>query len=90
MICIKHDDPKAMDRLGVTSEDLHSALLEYGAYLDVSEEDLNQVYKMAGMHSYRRKMGEISCADIMSRDLITMEFGTELEEAWAQLRSSQN
>ncbi len=82
----EHDDPKAMDRLGVTSDDLHSALLEYGAFLDVSEEDLSQVYKMAGMHSYRRKMGEISCADIMSRDLITMEFGTELEEAWAQLR----
>ncbi len=82
----KHDDPKAMDRLGVTSADLHNALIDLDTYLDVSEEDLSHVYKMAGMHSYRRKMGEISCADIMSRDLITMEFGTELEEAWAQLR----
>jgi CBS domain-containing membrane protein len=82
----KHDDPQAMDRLGVTSADLHSALMDFDTYLDISEGDLSQVYKMAGMHSYRRKMGEISCADIMSRDLITMEFGTELEEAWAQLR----
>jgi CBS domain-containing membrane protein len=82
----KHADPKALDRLGVTSADLHQALLDMDTFLDVSEEDLSQVYKMASMHSYRRKMGEISCADIMSRDLITMEFGTELEEAWAQLR----
>lgn len=82
----KHDDPKAMDRLGVTSNDLRSALKDFNSYLDVSEEDLGQVFKMAGMHSYRRKMGEISCSDIMSRDLVTVEFGTELEEAWALLR----
>ena len=81
-----HDDPKALDRLGLTATDLHNALLEYGAYLDVSEEDLSQVYRMAEMHSYRRKMGAISCADIMSRDLVTVEYGTELEEAWALLR----
>jgi CBS domain-containing membrane protein len=31
-------------------------------------------------------MGEITCGDIMSRDVISVEFGTELEEAWAQLR----
>ena len=55
-------------------------------FLDVSEEDLGQIYKMAGMQAYRRKMGEITCADIMSRDLVTAEYGTELEEAWAQLR----
>ena len=82
----KHDDPKAMDRLGVTSDDLRNALKDFNAYLDVSEEDLSQVYKMAGMHSYQRKMGVINCADIMSRDLVTVEYGTELEEAWAQLR----
>jgi CBS domain-containing membrane protein len=82
----KHDDPKAMDRLGVTQDDLHSALKNFNAFLDVSEEDLGEVYKLAGMHAYRRKMGEISCADIMSRDLVTAEYGTKLEEAWAQLR----
>jgi len=81
-----HDDPASLDRVGVNQVDLHNALKEMNTYLDVSEEDLNQVYKMAGMQAYRRKMGEISCADIMSRDLVTAEYGTELEEAWAQLR----
>lgn len=82
----KHDDPGSLDRLGVNQTDLHNALKQMNTYLDVSEEDLSQVYKMAGMQAYRRKMGEISCADIMSRDLVTAEYGTELEEAWAQLR----
>ena len=55
-------------------------------FLDVTEEDLGHRYKMAGMLSYRRKMGEIISADIMSRNLVTAEYGTELEEAWTRLR----
>jgi CBS domain-containing membrane protein len=82
----KHDDPGSLDRLGINQADLHNALKQMNTYLDVSEEDLEAVYKMAGMQAYRRKMGEITCADIMSRDLVTAEYGTELEEAWAQLR----
>jgi CBS domain-containing membrane protein len=82
----KQDDPGSLDRLGVNQSDLRNALKQMNTYLDVSEADLSQVYKMAGMQAYRRKMGEITCADIMSRDLVTAEYGTELEEAWAQLR----
>ncbi len=82
----KLNDPKVLDRVGLTQNDLHSALKDFNAYLDVSEADLGQVVKLAGMHAYRRKRGDISCADIMSRDLVTVEFGTELEEAWAQMR----
>lgn len=82
----KHDDPGSLDRVGINQSDLHNALKQMNTFLDVSEADLSRVYKMAGMQAYRRKMGEITCADIMSRDLVTAEYGTELEEAWAQLR----
>ncbi len=82
----KHNDPSSLDRLGVNQADLHNALKQMNTLLDISEADLSTVYKMAGMQAYRRKMGEIRCADIMSRDMVTVEYGTELEEAWAQLR----
>ena len=82
----KHDDSAALDRLGINQSDLHNALKEMNTFLDVSEADLSTVYKMAGMQAYRRKMGEITCADIMSRDMVTADYGTDLEEAWAQLR----
>jgi CBS domain-containing membrane protein len=82
----KHEDPGSLDRVGINQSDLHNALKQMNTFLDVSEADLSRVYKMAGMQAYRRKMGEITCADIMSRDLVTAEYGTELEEAWAQLR----
>ncbi len=82
----KHKDPKPLDRIGIDEGDLRQALRDMDVYLDVSEADLNQVYSRAGMHAYRRKMGEIACGDIMSRDITSVEFGTELEEAWALLR----
>jgi CBS domain-containing membrane protein len=81
----KLQDPLASQRMGITHDDLHEALKNFDAYLDVSEADLGQIYQMAGMRAYRRRMGEILCSDIMTRDLVTAEYGTELEDAWAQL-----
>jgi len=81
-----HDDPTPLDRLGLDRTDLRNALRDLDTYLDISEADLDRVYSRAGIHAFRRKMGNITCADIMSRDLSTAEYGTELEEAWARLR----
>jgi CBS domain-containing membrane protein len=72
--------------LGINKDDLQQALKEMDVFLDISKSDLDRVYRRAGMASYRRRMGELTCDDIMSRDLVTVEFGTELEEVWAQLR----
>ncbi len=82
----RHEDLRPLDRLGVNRDDLQQALKEMDVILDVSKSDLDRVYRRAGMASYRRRMGEMTCGDIMSRDLVTVEFGTELEEVWAQLR----
>ena len=82
----RHEDQRPLDRLGINKDDLQQALKEMDVFLDISKSDLGRVYRRAGMASYRRRMGELTCDDIMSRDLVTVEFGTELEEVWAQLR----
>lgn len=82
----RHDDPTPLARLGLDRTDLRNALRDLDTYLDISEADLDRVYGRASVHAFRRKMGNITCADIMSRDLFTAEYGTELEEAWARLR----
>jgi CBS domain-containing membrane protein len=82
----RHEDQRPLDRLGINKDDLQQALKEMDVFLDISKSDLDRVYRRAGMASYRRRMGELTCDDIMSRDLVTVEFGTELEEVWAQLR----
>ena len=76
-------------RFGFTSEDLNEVLKEYNQVLDVSRDDLQSLLQQTEMHAYRRRFGEITCADIMSKDVVSVEFGTTLEDAWAFLRKHQ-
>lgn len=82
----RHQDLTPLGRLGLNRDDLSGALRDLDIYLDVSEDDLIHVYDRAGTHAFRRKMGKLTCGDIMSRDLATAEYGTDLEEVWARLR----
>lgn len=82
----QHADPSPLARMGISSTDLQDALKEYGAYLNVTENDLARVYLQAQQKAHVRKFGEIRVRDIMSHDVITVEYGTDLEEAWALLR----
>jgi CBS domain-containing membrane protein len=82
------DIPPEM-RFGFTAEDLNEVLKEYNQVLDVSRDDLQTLLQQTEMHAYRRRFGEITCEDIMSKDVVSVVFGTELEEAWALLRKHQ-
>lgn len=69
-----------------TSEDLDSALAHYNQVLDVSRDDLESLLHHAELAAYHRNLGELRCADIMSRQPVAAEFGTPLHQAWALLR----
>lgn len=73
-------------RLGFTNADLESVLKRYEQVLDVSPSDLQTILKQTEMEAWRRRMGEIICADIMSRHLVTVRRGTPLREAWSLLQ----
>jgi CBS domain-containing membrane protein len=73
-------------RLGIAAEDLDAVLREHDQLLDIARDDLEELLQGAEMHAYRRRFGRIICADIMSRDVITVRFGTPLQEGWALLR----
>jgi CBS domain-containing membrane protein len=75
------------ERFGFTLDDLNDVLKEYNQVVAVSRDDLQKLFMQTEMHVYRRKLGEITCADIMSRDVVTVEFGTLIEDAWTQLRT---
>ena len=82
------DIPAEM-RFGFTAEDLNTVLKEYNQVLDVSRDDLELLLQQTEMHAYRRRFGSITCADIMSKDVISIKFGTELEDAWKLMRKHQ-
>lgn len=73
-------------RLGFTSDDLDAVLQRYNQVLDISRDDLESIFLQTEMHAYRRRFGVITCADIMSKDVVTLEFGSALDEAWRLMR----
>ncbi|MDB5917944.1 MAG: hypothetical protein JWR40_2178 [Massilia sp.] len=83
-----HDtrDPVPTERVGFTRGDLDAVLREYGQVLDVSRDDLENIIVATEMKAHERRFGIITCGEIMSKDAITLEFSTELKEAWHLLR----
>jgi CBS domain-containing membrane protein len=55
---------------------------EHNQVLDISADDLDDLFRKTEMHAFRRRFGDTRCADIMSKDVVAVEFATELAEAW--------
>jgi CBS domain-containing membrane protein len=66
-----------------TSTDLDQVLANYNQVLDVSRDDLAALLQRAEGLAYQRRLGDIRCADVMSRELVVVPFGSSIEEAWA-------
>ncbi len=79
-------DPVPTARLGFAKEDLDDALAHYGQVLDVSRDDLERILLATEMHAYGRRFGVITCGEIMSKDVVTVEPGASLALAWRLLR----
>lgn len=78
-------DVAPMRRIGLVHADLASAIQSLDTFVDVQEDELVQIYNLAVDQAFGRHVG-LTCADIMSRDVITVHFDTALEQAWNQLR----
>jgi CBS domain-containing membrane protein len=83
-----HDthDPVPTERVGFTHDDLDAVLKSYGQVLDISRDDLEDIIVATEMKAYERRFGIITCADIMSKDAVTVDFSSALKEAWHLLR----
>lgn len=79
-------DPEPMSRLGLRHEDLRTALAEYGRPLYIGGDELDEVIRLAERHAWRRGFGEMRCADLMTRNVVTVTPQTRLAEAWGLLR----
>ena len=69
--------------------DLDAVLARHNQVLDVSRDELQSLLSQTEIEAYQRRLGTLRCADIMSRNMVTVQFGTSLEEAWALLREKR-
>lgn len=78
-------DAEPLERTGLNHTDLESAVRALDTFVDVRAEELVELYRLAVDHAFERHIG-LTCGDIMSRDLVTVEFSTPLDDAWNMLR----
>ncbi len=73
---------KSAQKTGISNQDVKQALKSMDMFMDVSARDLRKLLVDAEARSFKRFKGNITCADIMVRDVPAVEYGTEVEEAW--------
>lgn len=79
-------DPTPQSRAGISSEDLQQALEDFGEFVDITREDLEEIMRSTQRHALRRSMGEIRVEQIMSRDLRCGTVNTTVDQALAVLK----
>ncbi len=67
--------------------DIQQAIADFDNFLDISYEDLSQLFTQIQLNSFNRNQAPINCASIMTRDIITVAYDTDVEEAWNLLQS---
>ena len=81
-----HGEAAVSSGLSFSMDDLNSALLEMNTYIDVSIEDLNEIYAHASLNAHKRQLGAMLCRDIMSVRVIAVEFGDYLDVTWSLMQ----
>ncbi|GJE61759.1 HPP family protein [Methylobacterium trifolii] len=79
-------DPVPSTRAGPTASDLDAALKDFDQVLDVGRGDLEAILRQAQVHAFRRRSGQATCAEIMSRDVVAVGPHTPLRQALELLR----
>lgn len=81
----KSADLSPLERMGLTQDDIQSSMRNMGVMVDVSSGELETILRGAQMSAAERRLGEVCCRDIMSTDIVSVEYGTPLDEAWRLL-----
>ena len=70
-----------MQELEFESEDIQAALKDLHQYIDITEEDLKIIFKIALRHAKERIALKIPVSDVMTKDVITVKKNAGLNEA---------
>jgi len=70
-----------LNACGLSDEDLHAALREMKAYVDITEDDLKKIYEIALRHAQERVAFQLPVRAVMSKNVITITRDADLHEA---------
>jgi len=69
-----------------SSTDLNQALQHMHTYIDVSTEDLKQIYSHASLIAHQRQLSDLQCQDLMKHHIVAVEFGDYLDVTWSLMQ----
>lgn len=72
-------------RVGFARQDIDAALARLDETFDIDRDDIERLLKEVELQAIVRAHGDLACADIMSRDVISVQSGTTREEALSLL-----
>lgn len=81
----KTADPPAAFRVGFNTEDIDAAVASFNETLDIGRADLDVLLRQVELQALKRQRGDLVCADIMSRDVVTVTAEVSAEEARSRL-----
>ncbi len=83
---VNQDDKSGSHRPNmIQRSDLHEALTDMDVFVDVSEDELSKIFNRSLMHTHKKKMGDILCRDIMTSNVISVDYDTDIEQVWKLL-----
>ncbi|OIP61841.1 MAG: hypothetical protein CO150_04875 [Nitrospirae bacterium CG_4_9_14_3_um_filter_53_35] len=75
----KMTDPEILD------EDFRAALKEMPGFVDITEKDLVELYRLARKHAGNRRTGHLLVEQVMTRDVVSVKLGADPHDAEALL-----
>jgi CBS domain-containing membrane protein len=69
-------------QLFLSEQDIEQALGNMDSFIDMTSAEIAKLLGLVEMQTFQRLKGDLSCADIMIREVDTVEFATEVEDAW--------
>ncbi len=77
------------NKIGISKQDIELALKGSDSFVDITATELSHLLSNAEMNTFKRIRGDICCADIMVRDIISVDYGTEVEDAWQLIQTKK-
>jgi len=71
-----------LQRTDISDQDVEQALASMARFIDVTADDLGKLLTDIQKQRFKRHSRNITCADIMATNIVTVEYGTEVEDAW--------
>jgi CBS domain-containing membrane protein len=81
----KTNDLPAAERMGFAEADIDAALARFEESFDITRDDLSRIFRQVEIEGLTRSKGELTCGDIMSRDVISIRRDSSSREARALL-----